>query len=191
MRKHFIKNIKNIFTLVLLLSVTLPLSLNAQSNDSIQLIYPMPQDDGSPTNYDNQSGFFLKEPDNVTREIIYDPATGKYTFYSKIGDFMYKDPYSMDQKQYIDYYNDKSISSYWKERRESVGSSSGNGNQLIPTIYVGGKAFDKIFGSNTIDIKLQGSADVTFGIKHQRRNDPSLTVSQQRTTNFDFDESIQ
>ena len=77
MRKHFIKNIKNIFTLVLLLSVTLPLSLNAQSNDSIQLIYPMPQDDGSPTNYDNQSGFFLKEPDNVTREIIYDPATVK------------------------------------------------------------------------------------------------------------------
>ena len=192
MRKHFIKNIKNIFTLVLLLSVTLPLSLNAQSNDSIQLIYPIPQDDGNPTNYDNnQSGFFLKEPDNVTREIIYDPVTGKYTFYSKIGDFMYQDPYTMDQKQYTDYYNDKSISSYWKERRESLGSSSGNGNQLIPTIYVGGKAFDKIFGSNTIDIKLQGSADVTFGIKHQRRNDPSLTVSQQRTTNFDFDESIQ
>ena len=191
MRKHFIKNIKNIFTLVLL-CVLVPLSLKAQSDDSTQLIYPIPHDDSNPANHENnQSGFFFKEPDNITREIVYDPATGKYTFYSKIGDFMYKDPYSMDQKQYVDYYSNKSIKDYWKERREAVGKNSGNGNQLIPTIYVGGKAFDKIFGSNTIDIKLQGSADVTLGIKHQRRNDPSLTVSQQRTTNFDFDESIQ
>ena len=66
-----------------------------------------------------------------------------------------------------------------------------NGNSLIPPIYVGGKVFDKIFGSNTIDIKLQGSADVTFGVKYQRRRDPSLTVAQQRTTNFDFNENIQ
>ena len=192
MRKYIIKNIKNIFTLVLLFSVIVPLSLKAQTeDDGKQLIYPIPYDDGNPTNENNNSGFFFKEPDNVTREIIYDPATGKYTFYSKIGDFMYKDPYSMDQKQYLDYYNNKSVKDYWKERREAVGSASGNGNQLIPTIYVGGKAFDKIFGSNTIDIKLQGSADVTLGLKHQRRNDPSLTISQQRTTNFDFDESIQ
>ena len=189
--RSFIKNIKNIFTIVLLLAVIVPLQLNAQSNDSIQLIYPIPYDDGNPLNENNASGFFFNEPDNVTREIIYDPATGKYTFYSKIGDFMYKDPYTMDQKQYLDYYNNKSVKDYWKERREAVGTTSGNGNQLIPTIYVGGKAFDKIFGSNTIDIKLQGSADVTFGLKHQRRNDPSLTISQQRTTNFDFDESIQ
>lgn len=193
MMNYFIRNIKHIFTLVLLFSVIAPLSnLKAQSNDSLQLIYPIPHDDGNPMNYEeNNSGFFFQEPDNITREIIYDPETGKYTFYSKIGDFMYKDPYSMTTDQYIDYHTKKSVKDYWKERRESIGSNSGNGNQLIPTIYVGGKAFDKIFGSNTIDIKLQGSADVTFGIKHQRRNDPSLTISQQRTTNFDFDESIQ
>ena len=189
---HFTRNIKITLTLLLLLSVIAPFSSKAQSNDSIQLIYPIPHDDGTPESYNSQqSGFYFKEPDNVTREIIYDPTTGKYTFYSKIGDFMYKDPYSMDQKQYTDYYNKKEIQNYWKERRESMGGNTGNGNQLIPTIYVGGKAFDKIFGSNTIDIKLQGSADVTFGLKHQRRNDPSLTINQQRTTNFDFDESIQ
>ena len=192
MRNCFIKNIKHIFTLLLLLSVIVPLSLKAQTNDSIQLIYPIPQDDGNPTNFENnKSGLFFQEPDNITREIIYDPTTGKYTFYSKIGDFMYKDPYSMDQKQYVEYHSKKSEKAYWKERRESLSGTTGNGNQLIPTIYVGGKAFDKIFGSNTIDIKLQGSADVTLGLKHQRRNDPSLTISQQRTTNFDFDESIQ
>ena len=193
MKMYSIKNIKHIFTFVLLLSVIVPFSsVKGQTNDSTQLIYPIPYDDGNPTSFeDNKSGLFFQEPDNITREIIYDPITGKYTFYSRIGDFMYKEPYNMTQEQYIDYYAKKSEKEYWRERRESLGSTTGNGNQLIPTIYVGGKAFDKIFGSNTIDIKLQGSADVTFGLKHQRRNDPSLTISQQRNTNFDFDESIQ
>ena len=121
MKKHFIKNITNIFTLLILLSVVMPLSnLREQTNDSIQLIYPIPQDDGNPMNYENnKSGLYFQEPDNVTHEIIYDPTTGKYTFYSKIGDFMFKDPYSMNQKQYLDYYNKKSVKDYWKERREA------------------------------------------------------------------------
>lgn len=193
MRKLFLVNTKHLLTLILLLSVTLPFqNLKAQSSDTLQLIYPIPQDDGNPLNQEkNQSGFYLKEPDNITREIIYDPVTGQYTFYSKIGDFMYRDPQSMSQDLYIKYQNNKSISEYWKERRESVATSAESGNQLIPTIYVGGKAFDKIFGSNTIDIKLQGSADVTFGIKSQYRDDPSKPSKLQRQTNFYFDESIQ
>ena len=137
-----------------------------------------------------QSGISLKEPSNVTNTVEYDPISGQYVFLSKIGDFTYRDPVYMTQQQYSDYVTKQSIQNYWKDRRESTMGNS-NSNSLIPPIYVGGKVFDKIFGSNTIDIKLQGSADVTFGIKYQRRRDPSLTVAQQRTTNFDFSENIQ
>ena len=138
----------------------------------------------------NQSGIQLKDPDNITRTIEYDPLTGQYVFVSKIGDFTYCEPYIMTQDQFSDYVQKQAVKDYWKERRESS-MGNNNGNSLIPPIYIGGKVFDKIFGSNTIDIKLQGSADVTFGIKYQRRRDPSLTVAQQRTTNFDFNENIQ
>lgn len=199
--KSYNLNIKNLYTLLILLSVmmigvdvkaeVLPKdAFLPQDPDTTNLIYPIPHDDGNPFNQD-KSGLYLNDPENVTREIVYDPVTGQYVFYSKIGDFMYRDPYTLTQEQYIKFQNNKAINDYWKERRESVTSASSTGNQLIPTIYVGGKVFDKIFGSNTIDIKLQGSADVTFGIKNQRRNDPALTISQQRTTNFDFDERIQ
>ena len=194
MRRLSFKNTGNILTLILLLGVIMPYNVKAQNQnvDTLQLIYPIPQDDGNPLNQENNnSGLYLKEPDNITREVVYDPITGKYTFYSKIGDFMYRDPQSMSQDLYTKYQSNKSINDYWKERRESVSTGADKGNQLIPTIYVGGRAFDKIFGSNTIDIKLQGSADVTFGIKNQRREDPAMTLAQQRTTNFDFDESIQ
>ena len=102
-----------------------------------------------------QEGISLKEPSNVTRTIEYDPITGQYVFVSKIGDFTYSDPVYMTQEQYSDYVKNKSVKDYWKDRRESSSGNS-NGNALIPPIYVGGKVFDKIFGSNTIDIKLQG-----------------------------------
>lgn len=150
---------------------------NAQSSDD-------------PFGQGEQNGIMLKDPDNITRTIEYDPITGQYVFVSKIGDFTYRDPYIMTQEQYSDFMQKQAIRDYWKDRRESV-SGNNNGNSLIPPIYVGGKVFDKIFGSNTIDIKLQGSADVTFGVKYQRRHDPSLTVAQQKTTNFDFTENIQ
>ena len=137
-----------------------------------------------------QNGITLQEPSNITRTIEYDPVTGQYIFVNKVGDFTISDPVYMTQEQYSDYVQQKAIKDYWKDRRESSMGNS-NGNSLIPPIYIGGKVFEKIFGSNTIDIKLQGSADVTFGIKYQRRRDPSLTVAQQRTTNFDFNENIQ
>ena len=156
MRKLSLINTKHIFTLLLLFGVAMScLNLKAQTSDTTKLVYPIPYDDGNPFNHDkNQSGFYLKEPDNISREIVYDPVTGQYTFYSKIGDFMYREPQSMSMDLYTKYQNEKAKKEYWKERRESTGSSSGDGNQLIPTIYVGGKAFDKIFGSNTIDIQL-------------------------------------
>ena len=159
----------------------------AQEQD---LLFPIPEDDGNPFNQSNKSGLYFNDPPNIQRTIEYDPVTGQYVFVNKIGDFTYRDSFTMSKEQYSDYLTAKSINDYWKERRESS-MGNNNGNQLIPPIYVGGKVFDKIFGSNTIDIKLQGSADITFGIKHQRRRDPSLTVAQQKTTNFDFDENIQ
>ena len=148
------------------------------------------QSSDDPFGQGEQTGIMLKDPDNITRSIEYDPITGQYVFVSKIGDFTYREPYIMTQEQYADFVQKQAVKDYWRDRRESVTGVS-NGNSLIPPIYVGGKVFDKIFGSNTIDIKLQGSADVTFGVKYQRRHDPSMTIAQQRTTNFDFSENIQ
>lgn len=145
---------------------------------------------GNPNEQENNTGIAFKDPPNITHTVEYDPSTGQYIFLNKIGDFIYRDPYTMTQEQYFQYYRDKALKDYWKERRDSS-TGNNNGNQLIPTIYVGGKVFDKIFGSNTIDIKLQGSADVTFGVKRQKRKDPALTTAQQNTTNFDFDMHMQ
>ena len=138
---------------------------------------------------DDQSSMNLQMPSNITHEVVYDPLTGQYTFKHKVGDFEYKIPTTMSQKDFFDYKNRKGVKDYWKTRKQQNTKSAKESNSIIPPLYVGGEAFDLIFGSNTIDIRPQGSVDLTFGIKSNYRGDPSIT--NQTTTNFDFDQDIQ
>ncbi len=165
---------------------------NVVEPDSTKLIYPIPVDHGNPLeNLYNQSPFYLSNPSNLTQEIIYDPITRQYTFKKRIGDFYYDTPTTMTQTEYLQYQHEKGILDYWRERRKQNGRSTTDGNSIIPPIYIGGEAFDMIFGSNTVDIRPQGSVDLTFGLKHNFRDDPSKSRNLQHTTNFDFDQDIQ
>jgi cell surface protein SprA len=47
--------------------------------------------------------------------------------------------------------------------------------------------FDRIFGSNTIQVKPQGNVDVTFGGNWQNIKNPTLTQRAQKYGVFDFD----
>ena len=162
---------------------------SAQNTDTTHLIYPFNDFSGNPYMEQNSSPFFLNNPSNVKQEIIYNPKTNTYEFVNKVGNFTYRSPTSMDFDEYQKYGLNKDVKSYWKERAQIAGTSEGE--RLIPKIYVGGKAFESIFGSNTIDIRPQGSAQISFGILSNKRDDPALDVRQRRTTNFDFKESIQ
>ncbi len=161
-----------------------------QEPDTTKALYPIPVDDGSPAyQLGEQSPVYLKDPPNIKREITYDPVSGQYVFTTSVGGFSYTTPTYLDQKEYLDFQNKKGIKKYWNER--SAGSKTETTNSIIPAIYVGGQAFDRIFGGNTIDIRPQGSAEVTFGIRSQYREDPQLDVRRRRTTNFDFQQKIQ
>ncbi len=124
----------------------------------------------------------MSQPSNIEREIIYNPETNSYEFVDKIGDFYYRAPTQMDFDEYQQYELNRDVSDYWNERTQTVGTS--DGERLIPKIYIGGEAFDRIFGSNTIDIRPQGSAEVSFGILSTKRDDPALDVRQ--TKNYQF-----
>lgn len=183
-----------LFFVVTLLLIVAQQSVCAQNVQSASdttrgIIYPVPVDDGNPYNQiGQQSPMYLQDPPNIKREIVYNPATGQYDFVSKVGDFTYRTPTMMDAKEYLDYQNKKGQQSYWNTRKKSTESTDGS---IIPPLYIGGKAFDMIFGGNTIDIRPQGSAEVSFGVKHNKRDDPRLNVRQRSVTNFDFNQKIQ
>ena len=70
-------------------------------------------------------------------------------------------------------------------------NEAGFRSTLIPQIEVGGAAFDKIFGSNTINIIPQGSAELIFGINISRTENPTLSEKLRTIPTFDFKEKIQ
>lgn len=153
------------------------------------LRFPIPQQTEPFTGNNPSHPFYLNNPSNVNDTIVYDPINNQYIFYSKMGDIDYQTPNIMSFEEYLKYDMDKSLQNYWRERSKT--SVSGNRGGFMPQLKVGSEIFDRIFGGNTIDIRPQGSAELIFGIISNRRDDPSLNIRQQRTTNFDFQEKIQ
>lgn len=168
---------------------------STSSNDTItiqevDLPYEFEGDDNNPNNDNDNSPLYGNDPGNVQNQVEYDPVTGSYVFRKTLGDSLdIETPYSMSLDDYINYDFEKGMQEYWRQRYKN--SSFETQSSLIPKLEVGGEAFDRIFGSNTIDIKPQGSAELRFGINISTVKNPSLPVKMQRQTIFDFEEKIQ
>ncbi|MCT4602954.1 MAG: cell surface protein SprA [Marinifilum sp.] len=157
-------------------------------NDSLR--YPF-DDESDNLEYGSQqqSPLYLKDPKNIQTTIKYDPETGNYILVKTIGEMNYRRAITMTAEEYEAYVAENSIRDYWMQRSRNDGA--GGNNELVPDLKFGGQFIDKIFGSNTIKIKPQGSAELTFGINTTKVENPTLPENLRKTTSFDFDEKIQ
>ena len=132
---------------------------------------------------------FLQTPPNISQKIEYDPDKNDYKFSEKIGSLDYKLPYSMSLNDYKKYEFQNSKKEYWRQRSKS--ETVDRRSPLLKSINVGGETFDKIFGTSTISIVPQGSAELIFGINTSKINNPNISERLRKTTTFDFREKIQ
>ncbi len=154
---------------------------------------PFPFPDQSETTmplYVPDGGLMLSNPSNLKTDIQYNPQTGKYEIYQKIGNMDYRMPTEMDSDQFMDYMAQKSEHSYFQQKVKTTAKEEQK-KGLIPPIKIGGKAFTDIFGSPYINIRPQGSAELTFGFNNSKLENPALPVLQRSLTTFNFDENIQ
>ncbi len=157
--------------------------------DSTDLQYPFSQKDNYPfSNSGNNSPLYLKEPSNIERVVEYDPVTGTYSFTEKVGSLNYRTPTIMSSEQYRSYEFRKSKQDYWQSKAR--GENLSNQASFIPQISIGGEAFDRVFGSNTINITPSGSAELIFGFNLSKVDNPTLTEKLRKTPSFTFEEKI-
>ena len=152
------------------------------------LRYPFTDDQTLPGS-GKESPIYLKNPSNLKTEVEYDPVTRQYYNVYRVGQTVYRIPTTMSFEEFQNQDMQTMINDYWKERSEAA--SMDNSKGVIPKIHIPGKVFETIFGNNTVDIRPNGSAEIDFGIISNRRDDPMLSQSQRRQTNFDFQEKIQ
>lgn len=162
---------------------------NELQNPPDTLPFPIPPD--NPLNFfpPTHSPLHLSNPPNINDTIVYDPETNEYIYYQKIGNMFVRTPRRLSFEEFYEKDFDRILNAYWLERNRSKSPMAQDG--IIPSIHVGGKVFEGIFGSNTIDIRPQGSAELIFGVTSSRREDNTLNVRQQRNTNFNFEQNIQ
>ena len=132
---------------------------------------------------------FLDKPSNFKSTIIYDPDKDEYVLYQKVGALDYRTPVHMSPEEFRKYEYTKLMRDYWESRIS--GKELGYRSNLIPQIEVGGETFDKIFGSNVINIIPQGSAELIFGINISHTENPTLSEKLRTIPTFDFKEKIQ
>jgi len=113
---------------------------------------------GIPWESKPKAPLFLDNPSNIKSSVIYDPDKNEYIIYQKVGSFDYRTPIHMSPEEFRKYEYTRAMRDYWESRIS--GKESGFRSTLIPQIEIGGAAFDKVFGSNTINIIPQGSADL-------------------------------
>ncbi|MFO7935761.1 MAG: cell surface protein SprA [Bacteroidales bacterium] len=153
------------------------------------LNYPLPRESGYPFSSSNlNSPLYLQDPPNIDSRVIYDPLTGKYTFSETIGGWNYRSPTVMDKEEFQEYQFRKSVRDYW--RMKSGGEALESQLSFIQPLEVGGEAFDRLFGSNTINIVPSGSAELIFGFNLSKQDNPSISERLRSVPSFTFDEKI-
>jgi cell surface protein SprA len=173
-----------LFAILIMLSVTLP-----AQNSAGDTLLKLSTDPDYPWEAKRSSPLFLNNPANITTRVDYDGRTNQYIIYQKIGVLDYRRPVFMSADEYRKYEFEQAMREYWDANIR--GDASGYRSSLIPQIEVGGETFDRIFGSNVINIVPQGSAELIFGINISHTENPTLSERLRTIPTFDFQEKIQ
>ncbi len=165
----------------------------ATPGDSIAL--PMPIRPTVPENYEqlveDELGYDLATPSNIKTVAEYDPETGCYVVRTKVGDMDIATPFMLSESQYNDWQLRRSLQQYYQERNMALIQEKEKKPFDILDMNFALGPLEKIFGPGGVQLKTQGSVQVQMGIKSNKTDNPSLSLSARRKTYFDFDQKIQ
>ena len=166
-------------------------TLFLQQVDSPLINLPYPIIDPPAGGDQNTGTIDLQNPANIENNVVYDPVTGQYIMQSTVGadGFDYRPPMSMTLEEYLNYDMERSMETYWLDKKDQDSERATEG--LVPTLKVRSKAFDRIFGGDQIEIRPNGSAEVTFGLNISKTENPRIPIEQRKITTFNFDQRIQ
>ena len=138
--------------------------------------------------------FDLLDPEEVVRDVEYDPVTNTYILTEKIGSENYRAPTVMTFDEYLEWKSKDEEQRYFKQLAgASDGDRSKSGNlDPVAKVDISDDIIDRLFGGTKVDIRPQGNVDLTFGMDYYRQDNPILPLRQRRNgPQFDFDMDIQ
>ncbi len=136
--------------------------------------------------------FDLQDPKIIEKEVEYDPETGNYIIYERIGNDYFRAPTYMTFEEYMEYRKKKEEQEYFQQLSGiSRGKDGLSAIDPIAKFDVEKTIIDRLFGGNTVEIRPQGGVDLTFGFNYSRTDNPLLLQRQSRIFSPNFDMDIQ
>ncbi len=161
--------------------------------DSVAM--PLPIATTVPRSYEDlmrdELAYDLSTPSNIVTAAEYDPALGCYIVRTKVGDIDIATPFMLTPEQYNNWQFRRSMQQYYRERNMGLITDKEKQPFNIFDMNFALGPLEKIFGPGGVSLKTQGSVQVSMGIKSNKTDNPSLSLSARRKTYFDFDQKIQ
>jgi len=161
--------------------------------DSVPLPLPIPTT--VPRSYEdlmhNELAYDLATPSNITTVADYDPASGCYVVRTKVGDTEIGTPFMLTAEQYNNWMFRRSMQQYYRDRNMGLITDKEKQPFNIFDMNFALGPLEKIFGPGGVSLRTQGSVLVSMGVKSNKTDNPSLSLSARRKTYFDFDQKIQ
>jgi cell surface protein SprA len=142
----------------------------------------------------NTGSMQMANPKSVVEAYTYDSATDRYVLTKTFEGFNINYPIILTPKEYEQLVLKESMHNYFKEKSDAIEGKKAGAEEkkkdLLPRYYVNSNFFATIFGSNTIDVKPTGSAEIDLGFRHTKQDNPSFSPRNRSTTTFDFNQRI-
>jgi cell surface protein SprA len=162
------------------------------ANPPTDTIPPLQERPGDFLNSSSGNPFDLQDPADINQTVEYDPETGQYILYERLGDDYFRPPTYMTFEEYMTFQSRRQETDYFRDL-SGVGSARGASGRPDPIAKVDLKnlLIERLFGGTEVDIRPQGNIDLTFGAEFTNTQNPSYTQRQQRIGGFLFDMDIQ
>ena len=156
---------------------------------------PLPVRPTVPLNYeqlvDDEMAYDLATPSNIITSSEYDPETGCYIVRTRVGEFDIATPFMLTPAQYNNWQFRRSMQEYYRERNlAQITETEKEPFNILDMNFALGP-LEKIFGPGGVQLRTQGSVQVSMGVKSNKTDNPALPISSRRKTYFDFEQKVQ
>ncbi|MEN9432180.1 MAG: cell surface protein SprA [Bacteroidota bacterium] len=134
----------------------------------------------------------LPTPPNWKTEVTYDPVTGFYILQRMVAGVPVGAPRYLSAADYQKLKFGQLESEYWQQRwAQGTSTSARDGSSIVPDMNITNPVLRDIFGSDQLEIRPTGSAEIRFGLRYQHIKNPIVPERNRRTFAFDFDQKMQ
>ncbi len=133
----------------------------------------------------------LSSPSNIQTTAEYDPISRTYVVRTRLGEQDIVTPFYLSPEQYNRWQTRSQMQDYFRQRNSEAGSKADKEPFNILDMNFALGPLEKIFGPGGVQLKTQGSVNISMGVKTNKTDNPALSLDARRKTYFDFDQKIQ